>query len=40
MREALTSESYAKAHELRQAYMLDTSVGVHSAVIDRTLELV
>ncbi|MDW5593060.1 EthD domain-containing protein [Conexibacter stalactiti] len=40
MREALASDSYAKAHELRKGYMLDSSVGVHSAVVDRTLKLV
>jgi hypothetical protein len=35
MREALQSESYRKAHEMREAYMRETSVGIHSAVVDR-----
>lgn len=35
MREALRSESYRRAHELRQGYMRETSAGIHSAVVDR-----
>src|ERR1700749_2423778 len=31
MREALATEGYRKAHELRKAYMRDTSAGIHSA---------
>jgi hypothetical protein len=40
MREALATDAYKHAHELREAYMLDTSIGIHSAVVDRTLTLV
>jgi hypothetical protein len=40
MREALATEEYRKAHELRKAYMRDTSVGIHPAVLDRTVQLV
>jgi hypothetical protein len=40
MRAALATEEYQKAHELRKAYMRDTSVGIHSAVLDRTVQLV
>jgi hypothetical protein len=40
MQEALRSESYQKAHELRQAYMRETSVGIHSAVVDEINRLV
>jgi uncharacterized protein (DUF1330 family) len=40
MQEALKSEAYAKAHELRSAYMRETSAGIHSAVVDETNRLV
>ncbi len=40
MREALATEEYRKAHELRTAYMRETSVGIHSAVLDRRVQLV
>jgi Domain of unknown function (DUF1330) len=40
MREALATEGYQKAHELRKAYMRDTSAGIHSAVLDRRVQLV
>jgi hypothetical protein len=40
MRDALRSESYQRAHELRKAYLRETSVGIHPAVLDRELRLV
>ncbi len=40
MHEALSSNAYQRAHELRQAYMLDSSVGIHSVLVDRTVRLV
>jgi hypothetical protein len=40
MRAALATEEYQKAHELRKAYMRDTSVGIHAAVLDRRVQLV
>lgn len=40
MRNALQAESYQRAHELRKAYMRETSVGIHSAVLDQELRLV
>jgi hypothetical protein len=40
MREALATEEYQKAHDLRKAYMRDTSVGIHSAVLDRRVQMV
>src|ERR1700744_971384 len=40
MREALATEEYRKAHELRKAYMRDTSAGIHSAVLERRVQLV
>jgi hypothetical protein len=40
MREALQADSYKRAHELRKAYMRDTSGGIHSAVVDETVVLV
>ena len=40
MREALATEDYRKAHALRTAYMRETSVGIHSAVLDRRVQLV
>jgi hypothetical protein len=39
MREALTTEEYKKAHELRAAYMRETSVGIRSAVLDRRVQV-
>jgi hypothetical protein len=40
MRAALATEAYQQAHELRKAYMRDTSVGIHPAVLDRRIQLV
>jgi hypothetical protein len=40
MREALATEEYRKAHERRKAYMRDTSVGIHSAEVERQVQLV
>ncbi|MGW2549604.1 EthD domain-containing protein [Streptomyces sp. NPDC001635] len=40
MREALATEEYRRAHGLRQAYLRDTSAGIHSAVLDRQVRLV
>ncbi|NEA32108.1 EthD domain-containing protein [Streptomyces sp. SID13031] len=40
MTEALQADSYQRAHELRQAYMRETSVGIHSAVVEETNRLV
>lgn len=40
MHEALKSESYQEAHELRAAYLRETSVGIHSAVVEETNQLV
>jgi hypothetical protein len=35
MREALQADSYRRAHQMRQAYMRETSAGIHSAIVDR-----
>ncbi|MGW7427777.1 EthD domain-containing protein [Streptomyces sp. NPDC054813] len=40
MREALATQEYQRAHDLRRAYMRDTSTGIHSAVLERTVRLV
>jgi hypothetical protein len=40
MQNALRAESYKRAHELRKAYLRETSVGIHSAVLDQELRLV
>lgn len=40
MREALATPAYRRAHELRQAYLRETSAGIHSAVLDRQVRLV
>jgi len=40
MRKALQSESYKRAHDLRGRFMQDTSVGIHSAVVDKIVKLV
>jgi hypothetical protein len=40
MRKALETDSYKQAHEARQRYMQETSVGIHSAVVDETVKLV
>lgn len=40
MREALRTDGYRKAHELRKAYLRETSLGIHSAVVSRTVTLV
>ncbi|GAA4201748.1 EthD domain-containing protein [Actinocatenispora rupis] len=39
MREALATDEYQRAHELRKAYLRDTSIGIHSAVLDRQVKL-
>lgn len=39
MREALRSESYREAHDLRKAYLRETPVGIHSAVVEREVRL-
>ncbi|MFZ3467950.1 EthD domain-containing protein [Streptomyces sp. 4.24] len=40
MAEALSTEAYRKAHELREQYMRETSVGIHSARVDDTIAFV
>ena len=40
MREALATEEYRKAHDLRKPYMRDTSIGIHSAVLEQQVQLV
>ena len=40
MKKALQADSYKKAAKRRENYMRETSVGVHSAVVDKTLKLV
>jgi hypothetical protein len=40
MREALQADSYQRAHQARERYMQETSVGIHSAVVDQTVKLV
>ncbi|WP_413810681.1 EthD domain-containing protein [Streptomyces sp. OE57] len=40
MREALATEEYRKAHELRQKYMRDTSAGIRSTLVQREVRLV
>ncbi|WP_328830105.1 EthD family reductase [Streptomyces sp. NBC_00252] len=40
MAEALSTEAYKKAHELRERYMRETSVGIHSARVDDTVTFV
>ncbi|MFI6999929.1 EthD domain-containing protein [Nocardia sp. NPDC050175] len=40
MRRALQAESYQRAAALRAEYMCETSVGVHSAVLDEKVVLV
>lgn len=40
MREALATPEYRAAHELRAAFMRDTSVGIHSALLERSIQLV
>ncbi|WP_250853400.1 EthD domain-containing protein [Streptomyces rhizosphaericus] len=40
MREALATPEYQRAHELRGAYMREASTGIHSAVLDRQVQLV
>lgn len=40
MREALQADSYKRAHKARERYMRETSVGIHSAVVDKTVTLV
>jgi|SRR5882757_7093333 len=40
MKKALQAESYKRAHKLREGFMRETSVGIHSAIVDKTVELV
>lgn len=40
MQQALATPEYRKAHELREAYMRETSVGIHSASLAREVRLV
>lgn len=40
MREALAADSYRQARAKRQAFMRETSVGIHSAIVDQTVTLV
>ncbi|MEU3830970.1 EthD domain-containing protein [Streptomyces sp. NPDC029080] len=40
MREALATPEYQRAHDLRGAYMREASTGIHSAVLDRQVQLV
>jgi hypothetical protein len=40
MGEALATDAYQRAHAMRQAYMRETSAGIHSAVVDQTVTLV
>jgi hypothetical protein len=40
MQKALQAQSYKDAHELRKAYLRETSVGIHSAVLDQELRFV
>lgn len=40
MQKVLQADSYKKAHEMREKYMRETSIGIHSAVVEKTLKLV
>ena len=40
MRTILRTDSYKKAHEMRQQYMRETSIGIHSAVVDEIVKMV
>lgn len=40
MKKALQAESYKRAHKLREGFMRETSVGIHSAIVDKTVKLV
>ena len=40
MTKALQAESYKKAHRLREGFMQETSVGIHTAIVDKTVKLV
>ena len=40
MRNALQTDSYRRAHTMRAEYMRETSVGIHSAVVDEVVKLV
>ncbi|GIH14529.1 hypothetical protein Raf01_27010 [Rugosimonospora africana] len=40
MRKALQTDGYRRAHEMRTRYMRETSVGIHSAVVDEVVTLV
>jgi hypothetical protein len=40
MDRALQSDGYRNAQTMRKAFLLDTSVGVHPAVVDKVVKLV
>jgi hypothetical protein len=40
MRKAPQPDSYQRARKMREAYMRETSVGIHSAVVDKAVRLV
>jgi uncharacterized protein (DUF1330 family) len=40
MQQALQSDAYQKAHQLRENFMRETSIGIHSAVVDEVVKLV
>lgn len=40
MREMLATKEYERVHELRKAFMRDTSLGIHSALLDQQVQLV
>ncbi|KVU05708.1 hypothetical protein WK60_25710 [Burkholderia ubonensis] len=40
MHDALKSDSYKQAQEMRQRYMQSTSTGIHSVIIDKTVKFV
>lgn len=40
MREALQTDSYEKAAKAREEYMRETSVGIHSALVEETNKMV
>ncbi|MCX4750110.1 EthD domain-containing protein [Kitasatospora sp. NBC_01287] len=40
MAEAPSTDAYKKAHDLREQYMRETSVGIHSARVDETVTFV
>jgi uncharacterized protein (TIGR02118 family) len=40
MRKALQTDGYKRAHKMREEYMRETSMGIHSAVVDETVTMV